>query len=172
MALQGAPRRRFGRGALQRRASQQHAQPAFPQPLSLTGGEGSNLPRHHFSSKIMMTVSTELRRRPCFVLKDAQPLREARLPRAWWAGAVWGEMLIRVRQSGCGGNSSGGSRPFPPTHRLQPRSCVSPLGLGPAQVPGAGPCPLPPRTGYISLAASLLSGLQTSFVPSLTPLTA
>lgn len=45
-----------------------------------TGGEGSSWPRHRFSSKLMMAVSTEATRRPHFVLKDAQPLREAWIP--------------------------------------------------------------------------------------------
>lgn len=106
-------------------------------------GQGSNLPRHHFSSKLMMALSSEPPRRSHFVLKDAQ-LLESPGSRRPDGQVLWGEMLIRVRQSGCGANCLGGSRPFPPTHRLQPRSCVSPLGLGPAQCQGGVPVPALP----------------------------
>lgn len=69
--------------------SQPVARPArLPSASGLDRRGGVQFARHHFSSKLMMTVSTELRRRPRFVLKDTQPLRGARLPRAWWAGAV------------------------------------------------------------------------------------
>lgn len=80
-------------------------------------------------------------------------------------------MLIRVDCPGAE-VTAWGQQAFPSNSQAPAQSCVSPLGLGPAQVPEKSPCPLPPWTGYISLAASLLSSLQTSFDPSLTPLTA
>lgn len=111
-----------------------------------TGGEGSNLPCHRFSSKLTMTVSTEPQRRLHFVLKDTQLLERPGSCRPD------GQVLCGVR---CPlgldsprlvltvGRGGGMQQAFPSTSQAPAQVLCEPFRPGPSSVPGKGPFPLP-----------------------------